>query len=106
MSRFSWSPPVFGFDHLMKNALSSSLNEISCINISFTQTIHIVCWQRDLYFIVDIEPFWMMVNLIGIQCDAGHKSKSLQIQRNSNDNWIEEEKKIARNSTNLIEIFE
>lgn len=60
---------------------SSGLVYEGCqFHIPLRQSIHVMRWQSNIYFIVNIEPFRMMVHLLGLQSYSRHKSESLEIE--------------------------
>lgn len=46
-------------------------------DVSLAQSVHVVAGEQYSNFVVDVEPFRVVIHLIGDQRDSGHESKRL-----------------------------
>lgn len=53
------------------------LDVIGQSDVSLAESVHVVAGEQYPHFVVAVEPFRMVVHLIGDQSDSGHESERL-----------------------------
>ena len=54
-----------------------SVYESGECDVSLGEATAIVCAERDLHLVVDIEPFRVVIHLLSLQCNTAHEPKGL-----------------------------
>lgn len=57
--------------------VSSSLDEVCQFDIIFRQAAAVMCTECNLYFVVHVKPFGVMIHFLGLQSNTCHESKRL-----------------------------
>ncbi len=64
-----------------RSRLGHGINGPCKPEIVIAYSANVVCYQINYHPVVDVGPFGVVVHLLGLHCDSGHKAKSLDKPR-------------------------